>query len=36
MIDINNISYIGIKTVRFQIYSLYLNEFRKNLASNLG
>ena len=36
MIYINKFNYIGIKTVRFQIYSLYLNEFRKNLASNLG
>jgi hypothetical protein len=25
MIYINKISYIGIKTVRIQIYSLYLN-----------
>jgi len=33
MIYINKISYMCIKTVRIQIYSLYLNEVRKNLAS---
>jgi hypothetical protein len=36
MIYINKINYIGIKTVSIQIYSLYLNEVRKNLAANLA
>jgi hypothetical protein len=30
MIDINKISYIGRKTVRIQIYSLYLNELLRS------
>ncbi len=35
MIFVNKFKWLGAKTIVFQIYSLYLNEFRKNLAANL-
>jgi hypothetical protein len=35
MTFINKFRYLGEKYVIFEKYSLYLNEFRKNLAANL-
>ena len=36
MILINNSKYIGKKIMKIDIYSLYLNKVRKNLAANLN
>ena len=35
MTFINKFKYLGEKFLIFEKYSLYLNEFRKNLAANL-
>ena len=35
MAFISKFIYLGMEIMEIEIYSLYLNEFRKNLASNL-
>ena len=35
MTFISKLVYLGMKIMGIELYSLYLNEFRKNLAANL-